>query len=294
MRNVSELLKNTVVLSWGMHAWGNRRKADISKIQTESDKSRLNVTKRLIDSPEWDAIIRYNNSVKGWINMYSVPSFFRDALALVKIDYIDDIEKYLKDAQKKQKALVEELLEMYPEQKEKAKNSLNNLYCEADYPTAAELRAAFSIDWNWISLGVAESLPNEIRQKENKKLEQLWKESISEIVLALRSGFKDLVDHAVDRLALAPGEKPKTFKDSLVPNFMEFIETFNARNVVEDKELAKLVEQAKKLLSGVTSEELRNDTDLRKYTADKFQQLKKSVDEAVVTVGRKFSFKDDE
>ena len=294
MINAQELLNNTVILSYHIKAWGNRRKADVAKIQTDTDKSRLNVTKKLIDSDEFKSIQKFNTEVREWLNSRSVPSFFRNALMLVKTDMVSEVDQYLKDAQEKLKVLVDNLVIAFPIHKESAKLALNGMFEDGDYPSTDVLRTLFDIQWNWIALNVAENLPDNIRAKENAKLQNLWQESIGEIIKGLRMGFKELVDHAVDRLTVTPGEKPKIFKDSLVPNFREFLDTFSARNVVNDDELETLVGQAKKLVEGISSDDLRNDVSLRSYTAEKFVELKKSVDEAVITSGRRFDFDDDD
>ena len=292
MIKATELLKNTVILSYSVHCWTNNGKANIANIETEAEKSRLRVTKKLVDSDQLKAVRDYQNKAKGWIKMRSVPAFFKDALVLVKTDMVKEVEQKLNDSVNETSELVEAFLAAYPAQKEAAKKALGNMYEERDYPTANELRSSFGITWNWIELNVSENLPDTIRARESKKLNDMWENSIQEIIMALRTGFKEFVDHAVDRLTVKPGEKAKTFRDSLIPNFQQFLDTFSARNVVNDAELAALVDKAKKLISGVSPEDLRDDTKLRDFTAKKFAELKKSVDEAVTTATRKFDFSD--
>jgi hypothetical protein len=292
MTNAQEMLKNTVILSYSISGWTNRSKADVGKIESEAEKGRLSVTKKLVDSPEYKAIRDYQGSVSAWIKMYSVPAFFKDALVLVKTDVVANVEQKLNESTGRICELVEEFITAFPAQREAARTALGNMYNDKDYPTNDELRAAFGITWNWIELNVSENLPDDIRRKENAKLQNMWEDSIKEITVALRVGFKDLVDHTIDRLTVAPGEKPKTFRNSLIPNFKQFLDTFAARNVVNDIELSALVEQARALVNGIDSTDLRDDVKLRDLTARKFSELKKVVDEAVVTAGRKFDFDD--
>lgn len=292
MINVQQLLQNTVVLSYTMKKWGNSRKADKEKIQTDSDKSRLKLSKELIECDEYAAITSYQGQIRQWLNLRAVPSFFRDALMLVKIDMTDEVERYLQRAQQSQVGMVEQLIVVYPERKEDARRALNGLYNEDDYPAPDKLRDLFAIKWNWIALGVPETLPDTIRQQENAKLQNLWEESIQEIIKSLREGFKELVDHAVDRLTVRPGEKPKVFRDTFVTNFKAFLDTFSARNIVNDTELARLVDNAKDILRGITADELRQDISTRNYVARKFTELKAVADESVMSISRKFDFGD--
>lgn len=293
MIDAKQLLENTVVLSYTMKKWGNSRKADKDKIQTDSDKTRLKISKQLIECPEYDAITSYQSQIRQWLNLRAVPSFFRDALMLVKTDTVDRVERFLGDAQTYQAELVDRLVVVYEARKDESKIALNGLYNESDYPSKDKLKDMFSIGWNWIALEIPKTLPDAIRDQENEKLQNLWEESIQEIIRSLREGFKELVDHAVDRLTVRIGEKPKVFRDSFIPNFKTFIETFSARNVVNDTELASLVEQARSLLEGITSDELRLNMPLRAYTAKKFTELKAAVDSSVTSISRKFDFGDE-
>ena len=53
---MSNFLENSVLLSVNKHAWGIRKKADLSKVETAADKSMLSMSKKLIECKEYDAI----------------------------------------------------------------------------------------------------------------------------------------------------------------------------------------------------------------------------------------------
>lgn len=97
----------------------------------------------------------------------------------------------------------------------------------------------------------------------------------------------------MERLEPGPRGKTKTFRDTLVENFREFFDSFNAKNLMNDDELADVVTRAKELLGDADAKELRDDTAVRSRVAVGFAQVKATMDKLVVErPGRKFG--DDE
>lgn len=293
MVTVRKLLDNTVILSYSLHAWGNRRKAPTSKVNTDADKSRLSLSKHLLKNADYDAIISFYAGIRAWLAAHSVPSYFRNGLQLVSVEGVDEIDAYLMESETKLADLVAKFQESYNDSVQEASSALGDLFNPDDYPPVSALAGKFYIRWHWIRLGVADSLPSEVRERESKKLEEAWERSISEIQCALRQGFKELVDHAVDRLTCKPGEKPKILRESVINNFREFIDTFDIRNIVKDDELASLVEKARVILSDTTASDLRESDELRTFVADRLGELKSEVDAAVVSATRAFDFEDE-
>ncbi len=93
--------------------------------------------------------------------------------------------------------------------------------------------------------------------------------------------FREMVSHAVDRLKVEPGEKPKVFKASLVENFNTFFSTFQHRNLMEDGELQSIVDQAKAILKDVKADKLRTSASLRNNTAAAFSGVKAALDKLI-------------
>ena len=92
-------------------------------------------------------------------------------------------------------------------------------------------------------------------------------------------------------LTVGEGEKPKVFRDSLIGNIQDFIGTFNSRNLMNDAELAALVEKAKGVLVGAEPEKLRKNQDTRAAIAAKFAEIKANLDGMITTrKGRNFDF----
>ena len=88
-------------------------------------------------------------------------------------------------------------------------------------------------------------------------------EASSEIQTVLRESMAKLVQHMADRLKEGPDGKPLRFKETTVSNLIEYLANFEFRNVTDDGELQTLVAQARELLNGVDSDDLRTTGDLR-------------------------------
>ena len=85
----------------------------------------------------------------------------------------------------------------------------------------------------------------------------------------------------VERLSGEEDGKPKKFKNSMTEKMGEFLESFGDRNLFDDDKLASLVDQARDVVSGLSTDELRQDANLRKYIADEMNQLRVSGDGAL-------------
>lgn len=91
-----------------------------------------------------------------------------------------------------------------------------------------------------------------------------------------------------DRLTPDASGKPKVFRDSLVANMAEYLETFPLRNVTSDDALAALVDQAREMLRGVSPKDLRSNEGLRDATARNMAEIKAALDAATTTRTRQY------
>lgn len=318
-----KVLQNAVLFSLTRRAWSNRKQVNRSQIlirgtdgaANTAASNRTNTTKDLLVSPELEAINKHLNVAYTWSLQRSMSPRSKDAsdeggngalrkgIYFVRRTVLGEFEAFLKAANDKLTGeLIPRFLASYDERREAMRRpdkegGLGDLFDARDYPKADALRSAFGIQWTWLALGVPDDLPDVIRQRENEKLRASFLEAQEEITLALRGGFRELIAHATERLTSAPGEKPKIFRDSLVENFNEFFATFNARNMMEDADLERLVTQARQVISGLGSdaknaaETLRNSPDTRQATIAQFATLNATLDAMTIEKpSRKFDW----
>ena len=103
-----------------------------------------------------------------------------------------------------------------------------------------------------------------------------------EIQQVLRTAMGELVKHMRDRLKDGPEGKPLRFKETTVSNLVEFLGTFDFRNVTDDAELKGLVEKAREMLVGVSADDLRTTSGVRAKVQQGMADLAAELDTMIV------------
>lgn len=302
------MFKNATAFSMTTTCWPGMAKVRASafagKINEDQMKKALKVTKVLIACPEYDKLKEFLRETRQKILVrYVVPSFFKKGIDIVKLSTVADVEKYLADRVEQLPGMIQALIDAYDKAKDEAKERLAKIaedllpgagitfYEESDYPTVDKLRQLFGLRWNWIAFGIPDTLPREVFEAEKARTEKVWQDAQEQITLALRQGFQELIDHMVDRLTTEPGEKQKIFKNTLIENMQEFLETFTNRDINNDAELAALVEKARTVMIGIDPEKLRKDNGTRTTLLTSMTQIKTATDALITEMpSRKYAF----
>lgn len=287
-------LKDAIGFTMKVSNWGNRRKADMSQVTTDAEKTRMKLSKELIQAKEYDDIKSYFGELRQWIYLRTVPSFFREGFQLTSLKAVDEIEAKMRQSQGEVAELVEKLIAVYPVKIDEAKVALNSQFNPADYPPVEMLRKSFGVSWNYISFSTPEALPPELRQAETEKLQKQMQDAGEQITDALRAGFQELISHAVERLTPGDDGKSKTFRNTILERIQEFIDCFSNRNLLGDRELEDLVNKAQEVLIGVSPDSLRKDAEVREKALKEFKQIGSSLDQFVeIKKNRRFSLDED-
>jgi hypothetical protein len=266
---------------------------------------RTKTTKKLLSSKRLDRLNKAMTALKGRVESVSIPSMFRPGLFVSKQSNVLQVEKMLKEGwQKIADNELKDFITNYPDDKEAAKSApvkkggLGPLYVETDYPTPEELEKLFGIEWYWMKLSVPENIPDELRAEANEKFKRRMEDAAAQIEEALRKELLELVAHAAEVLAPVPGEKPKVIRDSCIGNLVQFIETFEARDVFSDEKLKPIMEQVRGILldqSGkvkIAPQKLREYGDVRAQAAAAFTDIKGKLDSLIVSQGRQLDLED--
>lgn len=279
-----------IMIVYTDHAWGNRKNGDKSKITTKADKTLLSFSKRLLDSNEFRDIKVHQAAVYSWLRRNTVPSFFIKGAYLLHVSSAEKIENFLIESRNSLSAVVERFLTVYEKQIEEIKERLEDQFNRKDYPSISYLRNAFYMEWKWISFDIPDTLPKKIFDSEKAKAEKIWGDAAEQISQCLRMSFVELIDHAKRVLEPTADGKQKRWKDASFDNVKEFIASFNNRNIVNDTELAKLVEKASKTLSSIEDpQELKRDDEMRTIVQNKFSEISKKLSSMIqVKPNRKF------
>ncbi|MGD0399373.1 MAG: DUF3150 domain-containing protein [Syntrophobacteraceae bacterium] len=209
-------------------------------------------------------------------------------LTLVPKETLSKIDEALNQMRSEFETEVEKFIESYEQEREKARESLGHLFNEADYPI--DVRRKFRFEWRFITMdvpGKSGILSPELYQREKDKFQTLMEETRELATVALREEFAGIVRHMVERLSGEEDGKPKRFQSSMLEKMGEFLDSFGDRNLFNDEKLAELVYQARDVVNGLSTDELRQDANLRKYIADEMNQLRVQVDGALEDLPRR-------
>ena len=286
---------DVVAFLFSVHQWGNRRVADKRQIETAgTDKTLLHLSKQLIESAEYKAIGRYMYETKAWVIARSVPSFFREGCYLFRLSMVETVEAELSFRRTMLSGLIASLIDVYPEQIERAREQLGGQFKASDYPSIEELRASFRWDSQWICFDVPEGLPESVYAAEKSKAQNMWNDAAESITFALREAFKGLIAHAIDKLQVGADGKVKIFRDTTLTNITDFIAAFKDRNITADSELETMIRQADNILASVdTAKVLRDSTMVRDMVRTGFQTIEKQIDSLLIDKPiRKFNLDD--
>lgn len=290
-----DLAQKTVCIKVSLGRLGNTRTVSNSQVEVDTDKSLIRVSKHLLDSPELRTIANFDGEVRRYLYDTCLP--FEAGVHLCPFALLESVEDKLRDFATRRDALVDTFLTSYPSLCQSAAARLRSLYNPADYPPRDYVQQQFSFTWRYRSFAVPEQLreiSTKIWHDEREKAATMMAEAGREIQQVLRTAMAELVKHMRDRLKDGPDGKPLRFKESTVSNLVDFLGTFDFRNVTDDAELRTLVERARELLGGVSAEDLRSTADVRARVQNGMADLAAELDTIIVKKpGRKFRFDED-
>lgn len=281
---------------------GNRKKVHTSEIdvagdvEKKTDKTWLAVSKKLIDAEELDAISSLDGEIRWYIESRALPSNLKKGIYLVPVEFIEEMNYKLTAFAYQRTELVTKLIAAYEGLVRDAQTRLDKLFNSADYLTRQDLASSFRLTWQYVTFDTPASLATiskHLYDEEKKKAEAAWKEASDAIQQLLRESMAEFVDHLVDKLTPKPDGKQKVFRDSSIAYFQDFLATFDPKNITDDAQLKSLVDKAKRLLSGVKPDRLRENENTRETVLAGFAQIKKALDPMLIDrPKRAIAFKD--
>ncbi len=284
------LAEKTVCLKVHLGLIGNSRKVSNSQVEVDADKRLIRVSKTLLDSLELQAIKTLDGEARRYLYDTCLP--FESGIQLVPLPQIESVDQKLREYAQKRLELVDAFVGAYPRLCEQAAARLRTLYNPNDYPPVDIVRSLFAFSWRYVSFGVPGQLKEisaRIFEGEREKASRMMAEASSEIQQVLRAAMAEMVAHLRDRLTDQTDGKPQRIRESTVQKLRNFLDTFDFRNVTDDRELKEQVERARQLLGGVSTDAIRNTAELRGRIKDGMSEIAQRLDTMVADrVGRKF------
>jgi len=293
----TDLLERAVCYQVSLGQIGTQRQVDSKKVSIRSvdakeqengdpDKSMLRLTKEIIKCPELDAIRKLDGAIRDYVSKrtLSVPGHFRRGVYLLPVPKVVEVDQRMEQLRTERDVLIESFLAVYKVETEKARAKLGSLFDEKDYPPVDQVCDAFYFRTCYIDMGTPGTLKDQssdIWKREREKAEKEWATAAEHIQATMRQSLLDLVQHMRERLTGDSDGKPKMFRDTLVTNMREFLEWFEPRNITDDSEMAKVVEQCRKVLGSADAQTLRDTPTVRAKVATGMAQVEAELDKLV-------------
>lgn len=284
------IMDRAVCLSVELHGLGTKRKVNSSRVDTDADRAMIHVSKDILESKALADVKRLDGEIRSYINSRCLPSLFRAGVYLLPVDLIEQVDGRLEEFAAQRAELVEQFITEYQHARDAARARLGSLYDDRDYPGITEVREAFSMETRYIAFNTPSNLKDiapAIWRRETEKAKAAVESAAEEIRQVLRAAMADLVDHMVERLSPKADGSQKVFRDTLVGNLREFLETFQARNITDDGDLAAIVQQARACLGGASPEALRQSPSVREKVRAGFESIKNNLDTMLVDKPRR-------
>ena len=276
------IMERSVLLEVSVSRFGLKRKLAKSKVQVDADKTYIHASKDLLQSKAYSAIVKKDGEFRDWLMTKCLPSMFKKGIYLVPIVSVTEVEAGLSNYMHVERPeLVNRFIEDYPARREEAEGKLAGCFDAGQYPAVETVRACFSVTKRYLTFSTPDKLKSidpTLYTEESDRLRETFVSAQGEIREVLRAGFSEVVSHMVAKLSPDATGKRQIFRDTLVGNVREFIDNFAAKNIVDDAELAALVDKARGILDGVSPDLLRDHRTVRDTVRDEMGGIKAALD----------------
>jgi len=286
----TRLQASTVVLDVTSRGCGNIRKGSLAEIVVDADKQSLRLSKEWIRSENFTRARLVNINLRKTLESYALPSCpFKSGTYMIPIRCLEEITPILEKAQTDYEEAADALEEEWDEIIVDARLRLRSQFVPENYPSAAAIRAKYSMSWRLLEFSVPDSstIGEELYKQELAKAQNVWAEAEQEVTLALREGLHSLVNRLASQLEVKTDGSKGKITTAAVRDINEFLDMFANRNVLGDDELKELVEKAKGIMDGKSMDDVKKD---KLSLAADLKEISAGLDTLITTSKRKFDF----
>ena len=277
-----------------LHWWGTHRaltapqKEEIGAAAA-ADARLLTAGKRLVDTRH-EAFRRLSSvrtRITGYWRGVSLP-YVEPGVRLIRQADVPAFAHALEGFRDELREAEEQLSAAYEEVKADARRRLGRLFNPADYPP--EVRGLFSVEWDFPSVEPPRYLMRvapEVFEEERRRVVSRFEEAVRLAEQAFATEFGRLLAHLSERLTNDQTGERRVFRDSAVTNLTDFFARFEQLNVRSSPELDALVEEAQRLVRGITPQQLRDSDSLRQQVAAEMARVRGQVEGLITDAPRR-------
>jgi hypothetical protein len=288
--NASDRLRNTmtaarVSFTWlGVHKSLNGTQKDQAAHTFGAESKFVSAGKKLLDTahPAFKAVTAIRSRAVMYWKECSLP-YPESGIRLIRQENVDDFNVQMRAFAIELDRAVATLEGHYEDLRSAARTRLGELFDPADYP--ATLAGLFAIEHDFPSVEpppYLRQLSPELYRQECQRVQARFDEAVRLAEQAFIEELSKLIDHLTERLTGQEDGRPKVFRDTVVNNLNDFFERFRTLNICSNDQLDEVVHQAKRILQGVDSQQLRDYQWLRQYTSNRMSTVQAQLDQLMV------------
>lgn len=280
----SSLSTRALLVHINISQWAGRR-TDKQATETVIKEHKTNLSagsynKRLLpNATELEAIATIASSIRKYFYEQTLP-WMTDGSRIIsaknQMKFATEIRKMISEFE----TAVIDFESAYPRLQAAAQKTLGGLYNNGEYPSHATIKNKFKIEVNYMPLPDVKDFRVEVSEAEKKAFVDKIKETESAAMHEVWNRLHTVVKAAAEKLA----EPDAIFRESLLENVRSMCDMLPALNVSDDEKLNQAKKDIEKLISGYSSNSLREDKSKR---ADAAKKLKSVTDKMGAFMGSK-------
>jgi hypothetical protein len=280
---MSKLFEKTVCLSVTFHMAGDSRIGDINEIETDANRGRLNLSKKIFRSENYKAMQQIQWKTKEWIQKRALPSPLRHGTFLLPKSMVDEVIQKLDEQTEAYNKIADAFIAEYPTLISESKKQLKSQFNEANYPSAKEMRSRFWVSRMFVKFGNVSGVD------QSKEIQS----AIDDIQSTLRMGMLELVDKLQVMLGERKDGRKAAVRKGTLDAFNEWLEMLPKKNILEDTELEELANKARLLLKGNKQSDLRDIDSVRSKVKKEMGAISDKLKSMIVACPRRsFDFEE--
>ena len=274
-----------VSLSIGMPPMSKTLKAQSEKIEFENrtEPNQATVVTKLFARQDTKGLQQAASKARKYFKEKSLP--YGRSLGIIPaknyFNFLQDIGNFRLEFNTEKENIIRNIEEVIAN----ARAANGDLFDRNNYPSIAELEANiyFSIEANPVP---ATNDYDKLADLTPEEIELLKKEAVLSNQSKLESAMQDLFGrlmkgliHAAERLKDDDNGEMQIFRDSLIGNIGKAVEAAETLNIEDNDQLQQFTDKIKDVFDGLSAQELRTNSQLRKETAAKAADIAQKMSE---------------
>jgi len=244
----------------------------------DADIKSVSATKKLFDTshPAFRAATAVKTQAVEYWKGHTLP-YIEPGMRLIRRNDVSMFDVHMTSVRAELSEAVEQLQRQYGVLIDQARARLGNLFDLSDYE--ADLSELFAIEWEYPSCDPPEYLLRvspQLYYSECARVQTRFDEAVKLAEQAFADELGQLVSHLAERLS--DDGSSKVFRDTAVTNLLAFFDRFKQLNIRSDEQLDRLVADARRIVTGVQPQDLRDHARLRQHVANELVRVKASLD----------------